>query len=287
MSEMYDIAIIGTGPAGISAAINGKIRNKRIVLFGQKELSQKLTKAPKVNNFVGFYDVTGEELKEKFKAHIDAMGIEINTDRINAVYAMGTHFTLMSNEMQYDAKTVILATGVEFSKPLDGELEYLGRGVGYCATCDAPLYKGKTVTIIGYNEKAAEEARYVSELAGKTYYIPMHKERHSISSNISIIEDQPLKVEGGNHVNKLVLKNGQLETDAIFILKDSISPEQLVPGLQIENNHIKVNRNMETNIAGLYAAGDCIGAPYQYIKASGEGQVAALNAVSYIDAKIQ
>lgn len=285
MDEIYDIAIVGTGPAGISAAINGKIRNKKIVLFGQKDLSQKLTKAPKVNNFVGFYDVTGEELKDKFKAHLDAMNIEINTDRINAVYSMGTHFTLMSNDKQYDAKTVILATGIEFSKPMSGEMEYLGKGVGYCATCDAPLYKGKIVTIIGYNEKAAEEARYVNELAGKTYYIPMHKEKYSMNANINIIEDQPTKVEGSNKVEKLVMKNGQIETDAIFILKDSISPEQLVPGLELENNHIKVNRDMETNIPGLYAAGDCIGAPYQYIKASGEGQVAALNAVSYIDSK--
>ncbi|MBU5485087.1 NAD(P)/FAD-dependent oxidoreductase [Clostridium sp. MSJ-11] len=285
MNERYDIAIVGTGPAGLSAAINGKIRNKNVILFGNKQLSNKLVKAPKINNYLGYPNVTGEELKEAFVNHIEDMEIDIVQERINAIYAMGDFFSLMVNDKAYEAKTVIIATGMEFTKPLKGEEEFLGRGVGYCATCDAPLYKGKKVTIVGYNKEAEEEANFVSELASKLYYIPMYKGNYNLNTNVEIIKDRPLEIIGGSMVNKIRLNKVELDTDGVFILKDSISPGQLVPGLELENEHIKVDRNMITNIEGCFAAGDCTGKPYQYLKAAGEGQVAALNAVAYIDSK--
>lgn len=285
MSERFDIAIIGSGPAGLSAAINAKIRNKNLIIFGYKDLSNKLIKAPKINNYLGFYDVTGIELKDNFRNHLEALDIKITYERVNNIYAMGDYFALMVNEKMYEAKTLILATGMEFVKPLKGEEEFLGRGVGYCATCDAPLYKEKVVTVIGYNKEAEEEADYVSELASKLYYIPMYSGELSLNSNITVIKDKPEEIIGDDKVNKLKLVNNELETDAVFVLKDSISPAQLVPGLNMEEGHIKVDRNMRTNIDGCYAAGDCVGKPYQYIKAAGEGLVAALNAVSFIDSK--
>ena len=182
--ERYDIAIVGSGPAGLSAALNAKIRNKKFIIFGNKELSHKLSKAPKINNYLGFYGVNGADVKDKFLEHIDKMGIEITEERVNNIYAMGDYFALMVNEKMYEATTVILATGMEYTKPIKGEEELIGKGVGYCATCDAPLYKGKTVTIIGYNKEAEEEANYVSELAGKVYYIPMYKGETSLNKNI-------------------------------------------------------------------------------------------------------
>ncbi|MDP4143662.1 MAG: NAD(P)/FAD-dependent oxidoreductase [Bacillota bacterium] len=282
MSDRIDVAVIGSGPAGLSAAINAKIRNKSVIVFGYENLSNKLVKAPKINNYLGFYDISGEELKEKFKNHIEAMEIAITKERINAVYAMGEYFTLMVNEKMYEAKTVIIASGMEFTKPLKGEEEFLGRGVGYCATCDAPLYRGKTVTIIGHNREAEEEANYVSELAAKVYYVPMYETNYELNSNIDIIKDKPIEIVGEDMVNKIVLKSTEIDTDGVFVLKDSVSPDQLVPGLEIENGHIKVDRSMKTNIQGCFAAGDCVGIPYQYMKAVGEGQVAALSAVSYI-----
>lgn len=285
MDNRYDIAIVGSGPAGISAAINAKIRNKKIILFGSRELSAKLTKAPKINNYLGFYNVTGEELKNQFQRHMDSMGIEIVNERINNVYAMGDYFTLMVNEKMYEATTVILATGVEYTKPLSGEEKFLGRGVGYCATCDAPLYKGRIVTIVGYNKEAEEDANYVSELAAKVYYVPMYKGEYNLRSEIQIMQDKPVEIQGESFVSKLILKENEIDTDGVFVLKDSVPPAQLVPGLQIEEGHIKVDRLMKTNIPGCFAAGDCIGKPYQYIKAAGEGQIAALSAVSYLDVK--
>lgn len=282
MNNVYDIAIIGSGPAGLSAAINAKIRNKHIIIFGSKEGSQKLIKAPKINNYLGFYNVTGMELKNHFENHLNSMDIKITEKRINAIYSMGDFFTLMVNEKTYEAKKVILATGIEYTKPLKGEMEFLGKGVGYCATCDAPLYKNKIVTIIGYSKESEEEANFVSELASKVYYIPMYNEKCNLKDSVKIIKDKPVEIVGDKIVNKLVMKNNSIETDGIFVLKTSIAPDQLVPGLKIEDGHIKVNRKMETNIKGCYAAGDCVGKPYQYIKAAGEGQVAALNSVQGI-----
>jgi thioredoxin reductase (NADPH) len=285
MNDRYDIAIVGSGPAGLSAAINAKIRNKKIILFGNKELSNKIIKAPKINNYLGLKNITGEQLKENFSAHIKDMDIDITAERINNIYAMGDYFTLMANEKTYEATAVILATGIEFSKPLPGELEYLGRGVGYCATCDAPLYKGKVAAVIGYNKEAEEETNFISEIVGKVYFLPMFKGEYTLNPNVEVITGVPVEIKGTDKANRLVLKDREINTDAIFILKDSVSPDQLVPGLEMDEMHIKVNRKMETNLAGLYAAGDITGKPYQYIKAAGEGQVAALNAVSFINNK--
>ena len=285
LGNRYDIAIVGSGPAGLSAAINAKIRNKKIILFGSKDFSAKLIKAPKINNYLGFHNISGSDLKKEFQRHIKSMDISITNERINSIYAMGDYFALMVNEKMYEATTVILATGVEYTKPLKGEEEFLGKGVGYCATCDAPLYKGKTVTIIGYNHEGEEDANYVSELAAKTYYVPMYNSKYKLNDNIEIVKDKPIEIQGEGFVNKLILKDRELETDGLFILKDSVPPGQLVPGLEVEDGHIKVDRLMRTNIEGCFAAGDCIGKPYQYIKAAGEGQVAALNAVTYIDSR--
>jgi len=281
--ERYDIAIVGSGPAGLSAALNAKIRNKKFIIFGNKELSHKLSKAPKINNYLGFYGVTGAQVRDKFLEHIDNMGIEITEERVNNIYAMGDYFALMVNEKMYEATTVILATGMEYTKPIKGEEQLLGKGVGYCATCDAPLYRGKTVTIIGYNKEAEEEADFVSEVAEKVYYIPMYKDAVKVNENIEIVAKKPLEIVGEEKVSSIKTDDGELETDGVFVLKDSISPGQLVPGLKIENNHVEVDRTMKTNIEGCYAAGDIVGTPYQYIKAAGEGNIAALSAVSYIE----
>lgn len=283
MENRYDIAIIGSGPAGLSAAINAKIRNKSIILFGNNDLSSKLIKASKINNYLGFYDITGEQLKNSFQEHIDKFEINITNERINEIYSMGDYFALMVNEKCYEAKSIVIATGIEYTKPISGEEEFLGRGVGYCATCDAPLYKNRIVTVIGYNKEAEEEANYVSELASKLYYIPMYEENYNLRKDIEVIKDKPIEIIGDNKVEKLILKSKEIYTDGVFVLKDSISPAQLVPGLLMQEGHIKVDRSMKTNIKGCFAAGDCVGKPYQYMKAAGEGLVAALSAVSYLD----
>lgn len=285
MNNRYDIAIVGSGVAGLSAALNAKIRNKSFIIFGSNDMSKKLIKAHTINNYLGFHGKSGLELRDEFASHLESMGIEITEEKINNIYSMGDYYALMVNDKMYEATSLILATGVNFGKPLAGEEEFLGKGVGYCATCDAPLYKNKTVTIIAYNKHEEAEANYVSALASKVYYIPMYKDPVDVHPSIEVIRDIPLAIHGENSVKKLVLKNSELETDGLFILRDSISPGQLVPGLKITDNHVEVDRLMKTNLEGCFAAGDIVGAPYQYIKAAGEGNIASLSAVSYLDKK--
>ena len=281
--DRIDVAIVGSGPAGISAALNAKIRNKTFKVFGTKEISPKLVKAHQINNYLGFYGKSGKEIRDEFAKHLEAMDIEITEEKINNIYSMGDYFALMGSKNTYEATAVILATGVNFGKPLKGEEEYLGRGVGYCATCDAPLYKDKIVTIIAYNKHEESEANFLAQVASKVYYIPMYKEEVEVDESIEIIKDTPVEIVGEQFVQKLILKNNEIETDGLFILRDSISPGQLVPGLELDKNHVQVDRKMATNLKGCFAAGDIVGIPYQYIKAAGEGNIAALSAVSYLD----
>ncbi len=283
MEERYDIAIIGTGPAGLSAALNAKIRNKKFILFGSKNLSTKLEKAHKINNYLGFYEKSGAEIAKEFEKHLEVMDIQITEDKINNIYAMGDYYALLGTNTNYEATSIILATGVNFGKPFDGEEQYLGRGVGYCATCDAPLYKDKVVIIIAYNKHEEAEANFIATIASKVYYVPMYKEEVEVDAAIEIVKDTPVQIVGEQYVTKLILKEREIETDGIFILRDSISPGQLVPGLAIEENHVAVDRKMRSNLPGCFAAGDIVGTPYQYIKAAGEGNIAALSAVAYVD----
>ncbi|WP_404988334.1 NAD(P)/FAD-dependent oxidoreductase [Clostridium culturomicium] len=284
MSERYDIAIVGSGPAGLSAALNAKIRKKSFIIFGNDDLSGKLVKAHEINNYLGFYGMSGKAIKEEFEKHIKAMDIRITNERVNNIYAMGSYYALMVNDKMYEATSVILATGIQYGKLFPGEERLLGKGVGYCATCDAPLYKDKVVTIIADSKNEEEEANFISTIASKVYYIPTYKDEVEVDSAIEVVKDTPVEIVGEDKVEKLVLKNREIETDGLFILRDSISPGQLVPGLKIQDNHVEVDRSMKTNLKGCFAAGDIVGKPYQYIKSAGEGNIAALSAVSYVDA---
>ena len=280
--ERYDIAIIGTGPAGLEAAVTAKIRNKKIILFGSKDLSLKVEKAHTIQNYLGLPNVSGEALKSACEAHLRALEIEITEDKINAVYAMGKYFALQGNGTNYEADTVILATGVSTAKPYPGEEEFLGRGVSYCATCDAPLYKGKTAAIVGFSPKEEPEADFMAEMADKVYYIPMYPDEVHVAENVEVLREKPVSVRGAFRVQELVTDQGSHAVDGVFFLRDSVTPKQLVPGLKIEDNHILVDRQMRTNLAGCFACGDVTGPPYQYIKSAGEGNIAALSAVSYL-----
>ena len=282
MSDRFDIAIIGSGPAGLSAALIAKIRNKSFKIFGDKTLSNHMMKAPEVNGYLGFSSGRGKDLLEIFKDHINKMEIEITEERVSNIYDMGDYFQILVENKTYESLSVILATGVEYVAPLKGEEKFVGRGVAYCTTCDGQLYKGKSVAIVSYLKEGESEANFMSEIADKVYYIPLYEGNLELNENIEIINDTPIEIIGNTKVNRLALKNSLLDIDGIFVLKNAIPPTELVPGLELENGHIKVDVNMKTNLPGCFAAGDCAGKPYQDIKSAGQGNTAALSAVDYL-----
>ena len=282
----YDIAIIGTGPGGLEAAITAKLRNKDIILFGTKELSPKVTKAVEIRNYLGLPSISGDGLAKAYTDHLEAMDIKINEARISAVYAMGDYFALQASGDMYEAKTIIISTGVVAGRPFPGEDENLGRGVSYCATCDAALYKGKEAIVIGYSKREEEEVIFLAERADKVIYIALYKDVSTLSDNIEVVMGNVPKeiVKDGDRM-ALITNKGEYKADGIFILRDAVSADKLVPGLLMKDGHIVVERDMGTNIEGVFACGDVTGKPYQYIKAAGEGNVAALSAVSYLMSK--
>ena len=281
--EHYDIAIIGTGPAGLSAALTAKIRNKKILLLGAAGLSETVEKAHTVQNYLGLPGVSGADMKHAFLQHIRQMDITITEKKVNTIYPMGDFFGIQMGMEMAQADAVILATGVTADKPYPGENELLGKGVSYCATCDAPLYRGRTVAVIGFGQKEEEEAAFLAEVAEKVYYFPMYK--GDIHADVTVVREKPEAILGEEKVQSVRTAAREYPVDGVFVLRESILPEHLLKGLQLEGNRVVVNLNMETNIPGCFACGDLAGKQYQYINAAGEGNVAALSAVEYLAQK--
>lgn len=279
----YDLAIIGAGPAGLSAALNAKIRNKSVIIFGED--SKALVKSRSIKNYLGFTDISGKDLNEKFKTSLRSYDVKYSKERVQIVYAMGDYFALsLKNNEMVEASAVIVATGIDLKKDLVNEEKFFAKGVNYCATCDAALYRGKEVVVLGYNEESIEEANFTAEIVEKLTFVNMYKKGIKLNPCIEVIEGEiPYGFVGETRAESLEFKSGKkIQADGFFIIKDSSKPQRLVPSVKISDNHIEVDAKMATNIRGLYAAGDITGLPYQLMKAVGQGQIASLNAVRYI-----
>lgn len=283
---MYDTIIIGTGPAGFSAAMNLKIYNKSFLWFGSRAMSDKVSKAEKIRNYPGLPEITGQDLQQHFLHHMDTMDIEISEKMVTMIMKNGDSYMVLADNELYEAQTVLFATGVMTAKTLEGEEEFLGKGISYCATCDGALYKGKEIAVICNDARFEHEVEYLSELAAHITYFPQYRDCGFHAANVTISGERPVSVEGENRAERLVLKSGQeIPVDGIFIIRNAIAPDTLLKELKTEGGHIVVNRNMETNLEGCFAAGDCTGRPYQYTKAVGEGNVAAHSIIKYLASK--
>ena len=287
---VYDVAIIGTGPAGLSAAITLKLHNKSILWLGAKNLSTKVEKSEKIANYPGMGYITGKELIARFEEHAEAMELEITEQMVTAIMPGGDYYMMSAGSDVYMAKTILLATGAAAAKGFEGEDELLGRGLSYCATCDGFLYKGKTIAVFCGDERFEHEIEYLAELAGKVYVSAAYaggkygkNGSGTDKDNIEMLPKPIRKVIGGMKVNAVELTDGiQTEIDGLFCLRNAIAPATLLKGLELDGAHVIVNRDMETNMAGVFAAGDCTGRPYQIAKAVGEGNIAAHSIVEYL-----
>lgn len=285
MSQV-DIAIIGCGPAGLSAAINVRARNRTLLLVGPKLCSTSLHKAHQINNYLGLPGLSGDELRQQFLKHVREMSVEITQLNIAGIYQMGDTFQLQVKDDVVKAKAVIVTTGVFSAKQLPGEDDFVGKGVSYCGTCDAMFYEGKTVAVISEEPEHEAEVRFLAEMAEKVYFIPRYEQVGELPANVEIIRDQAKSFKGRDRLECVELAaRGDLVVDGTFLLKEQLPMSQLVAGLELEDKHIKVDTQMATNIPGIFAAGDVAGKPYQVAKAVGQGQLAALSAVSYVDQK--
>lgn len=272
---MYDCAIIGTGPAGVSAALTLQALQKNFIWFGSRGLSAKVGSAAVINNYPGLSRVSGAEMCRAFLRQVDDMGIDITEKRVTGIYPMEDYYAIVCEQELFQARTVILATGVASSKPIAGEEAFLGRGVSYCATCDGALYRGKRIGVVSDWRGFEHEIEFLASLAEKVTVVPLYRGAEFRAPNIEVVYGAPEALKGGNRAEKLMLAKGEIEADGFFLLKQSFSPQTLLPGLKTEAGYVSVDRACATNLRGVFAAGDITGRPYQYAKAVGEGNVAA------------
>ena len=279
---MYDIAVIGSGPAGLSAAVQARARNRSVLVVGGDDRDNPLYKTPRIDNYLGFPQVSGKELLERFRAHADGMGVARKEGRVLNIMPMGDTFYLSIGSEMEQARAIILATGVVWANKYPGEAEYLGRGVSYCATCDGMLYRGKEVVVVGKAADAPQEANYLQELGCKVTYVS-DKAPDSLRPDIPFVKAPKVEITGGAKVEALRAGSTTIPCEGVFILRPSVAPADLLPGLALDNGYIQVDRNMTTSVPGVFAAGDCAGLPLQVSKAVGEGLVAGLRAAEYVD----
>jgi thioredoxin reductase (NADPH) len=282
--KVFDIAVVGGGPAGLSATITGRIRNKEIGLFEHLDFSPKLQKAHLVDNYPGLPQITGKGLMQQLAAHCQAHNPTIIKEKVLNIFP-GEVFTLVTPGGTYEARSVIIATGVVNTLLFAGEKDFLGRGVSYCATCDGLFYRDKKVAVISYTTEGEHEAQYLGELCRDVYYLPQYKgeEIKGLRTNVKVVQGVPKEIKGDSQVEQLITDNSELTVDGVFILRQSDPVENILPGIELEGEVIKVKRDMSTNIPGVFAAGDCTGRPWQIAKATGEGLVAVLSAINYLD----
>lgn len=284
--KVFDIAVVGGGPAGLSATLTGRIRNKEIVLFEHFEFGQKLLKAHLIDNYPGMPEITGKGLIQQMAAHCQAHQPTIIKEKVLNIFP-GDVFTLLTPTGTYEAKAIILTTGVVNTLLFTGEKDFLGRGVSYCATCDGLFFRDKKVAVVAYSAEGEEEAEFLGEICQEVFFLPQYKSETvpKFRSNVKVLHAKPKSIQGDRQVEKLVTDQSELDVDGIFILRQSDPVENLLPGLELDGEVIKVSREMSTNIPGVFAAGDCTGKPWQIAKATGEGLVAVLSAIGYLGEK--
>jgi thioredoxin reductase (NADPH) len=280
---MYDIAVVGGGPAGLSAAVNGCQRNKNVVVIAKEDRSSKLAQAHLIDNYLGIPGIKGPELARRMKEHALELGTIFQKDEIQSIYRDGQGFALFGREKTIQALAVILTTGIVLGKDIPGESDFVGRGVSYCATCDGMFFKGKTVAMIGYIPEAETEVNFLAEVCQKVYYIPQYRFEGEMSPKIEIWEGKPVSILGKEKVETLKTSKGDLAVDGVFIERAGRPADQLIEDLKMEKGLIVTDSEQMTNITGLFAAGDCTGKPWQINKAVGQGQIAALAAVQYLE----
>jgi thioredoxin reductase (NADPH) len=286
---MYDIIIIGAGPAGLSAAITARARDKKVLVVSNKPQESPLAKAKRIDNYPGLPQVSGLHLLKAMVSHAHELGASFIYERVISLLPTKNGFVVVTGNANFDTRAVILATGMQPTQPFVGEAEFLGRGVSYCATCDGMLYRTQTVCVVGLSAEAEAEANFLAEIGARVIFLAKGTPRE-LDKNIMVKKGTVKAIKGDEQgVTELVFKtkqDGMVESipcGGVFVLRPSIAPDALIVGLALSDGHIVVDIAMRTNIPGLFAAGDCASSPFQVAKAAGEGQCACFSAVHYLD----
>lgn len=275
---MFDIAVVGAGPAGLSAAINARKREKSVVVIGNR--SGWLARAELVDNYPGMPGVSGAQMLDVMADQAQAMGAQLRAGVVHQIIPMGESFALGLGADFVEARRVILCTGAKQPKLLPGEETLLGRGVSYCGTCDGMLYRGKDVAVIAESSEAVHEANFLASLCKSVTYFGTADA--ALDPSVIVRSGKPEAILGDVRVSSLRAGGEEFTFDGVFIFREAMALSSLLPGLERDGAFIRTDRQMRTSVDGVYAAGDCTGLPLQVAKAVGEGCVAALAAAQSI-----
>lgn len=287
---MYDVIIIGAGPAGVSASLYTKRANKKTLIIHND--NGGLKKSHKIENYYGFKDgIEGEELYKIGIKQAENIGVEIKKEEIIKIETLAENFKVFTDLNTYEGKSIIIAIGTKRNKAnIKGIKELEGRGISYCAICDGFFYRNKNVSVIGSGNYALSETNDLLPIANKiTILTNGEKAPEFRADNVEVITKPIEKIEGNNKVEEVIFKdNTKIKTEGIFIAQGTAGSIELAKKIGLittDNGNIKVNEKMETNIKGIYACGDCTGNILQVSKAVYEGAVAGLEVIKYLKNK--
>lgn len=300
---MYDLIIVGSGPAGLAAGIYAARFKINTLIIGFKP-GGSAADASKIDNYPGLPGLAGSEIMDKFRKHLDIFKIPIKMETAQKITKSKIGFQVITDKNSYKAKSIIIAAGTERKRlSIPGEQEFMGKGVAFCATCDAFFFKNKAVVVVGGGDAAATSAIQLTEFAKIVYLIlrgeklsaaPINIDRVNKNKKIVLIPNNNInKINGTNFVESIVLDkvfddSNELKTDGVFIEIGTTPLTDLIKELKVEKDdrgYIKVDKTQETNIKGVFAAGDCTTGSnkfQQIITASAEGAIASSCVYRYL-----
>ena len=266
----FDILILGAGPAGVSAALTARTRGRSVAVLGSDPMRSALARAERIDNYPGLSGMSGWDMLAAMLGDLERQGIPRITGRATAVMPFHGRFMVSAERDVYEAGALILAAGTQqAARPYPGETKLLGRGVSYCATCDGMLYRGRRVAVLGLSAGSEADRDFLKSIGCQVLYFTGTQAKN-------------IEIQGEEKVTGLWVNGEEYAVDGVFVLRDAVAADVLLPGLDMSDGHITVGPDMATSVPGVFAAGDCTGRPYQIARAVGQGNIAALAADRYV-----
>lgn len=282
---MYDVIVIGNGPAGVTAAVYTKRANLNTLVIGKDGGS--LEKAEKIQNYYGFENITGTELVKLGIEQVKSLGVEYKKEEVIAIEKNENVFKVVTNINEYEAIAIVIATGTVRNKVnIDGVNQFEGKGISYCAICDAFFFKGKDVAVLGNGKFAVHEVNDLLPVVKTVTMLTNGKEKLSFrDERVNVLDKKIKRISGESRLEKVEFEdNTSLPVSAVFIAEGTASSVDFAKrmGAEIADNNIVVDSKYMTNIPGMFAAGDCIGGLLQVSKAVSDGANAGIYVIDYV-----
>lgn len=308
MEKIYDIIIVGAGPAGLTAGLYAVRANRTVLMFEKLVVGGQVVNSSEIANYPGVHTTSGAEIISTMQSQVEAFGAEIKYENVVDIKKVDNVFQVIANDTIYKAKSVILATGNKSRKlNLPNEEKFLGRGVSYCAVCDGGFFRNKEVAVVGGGDSALEYTKYMSNIASKVYLVNKNLEfkgDRTVHDFVKRLEKEgkievlagytTTQLQGENNLERLVVVNNstnesiELKVSGVFVAigKDSANTLFLNEINQDEKGYIITDENMKTSIDGVFACGDVRKKSLkQIVTACSDGAIAATNCIKYIDKK--